>query len=1039
MKRFKYLTLAALVAFGACDDGGEPIVDIDANGTVTGSVTIEGVAASGVTVALSSGATTTTDAAGAYTFTGVDAGAYTVSISGFSSDATFSATSQTATISSTGQVVTVNFDGSFVRTSAIIGSVRAGGVGLSGVTVSIGSSTTTTDADGQYSFSGLRAGDYTVALSGFDATQYSFANASIDVTVAVGESQVVSFSGLLLSNATIQGSLYIDETPSNDTFDNAEAKLAVANVTVGLERAIGDTIFTVTDANGDYTFTDLEAGTYKLILRSTDSDIPSNVVYGQNGNVALVALGAGQTQTVNWPFDIVTQRVEAAAFFGTDAQVSLTPGPGINPTPGVTLDLYDTESNATSGGTTGRLDTAVTGADGTVTFRFARSADRSPAGATPDRIVFARYRSIATAGKTLNGENIIEMKWTGGDSTLIAPDTFDLLNSGIVLRFKAQTIRGDSLAGWNAALYRNDTIMSATAIQSTTTNAQGIGTFTESTGPAALPDTFRIRLSGAQSFANTLGHGWRQAPDADAPAFNSGRYLALAHDGTQPDTVYLGEELVTFTDMHLLANVHHERDDSTSLPTYTGGDNIENMDRIQVQLYRVNSNGSLTSIGTVQPSIDSGAVVFLNVPLGTYRLRARSLFNSVDLLNDTSFTITLDGAWKDTTFAPLAGSAGKSTFAFKYNNTSLTGLVRAADGTNVNGATVRIQPTADNIQPNITDTTVTVSGGSWGLSGLREGPYMITASVGDSTAAWELVTFTGSGNTSASMGIRDLQNNGDDDIVNFRAVRLDTEIRGVVINDRDNDLNTIDPDEALAGAVLNLYKDNTGTAVVSADSLVATATTDAGGQYSFTGLREGRYIVKAVAGTPSAATDVLRGLGIDTAIVSTAATTTNLGANNTRRVGTFTPNPLPRWNYNTSHPDHGHLPNNFTFLYKNGTATGTITNAAGGAAIAGMTVSLRRCDNSVGSASPPNPVDPDGADNIAGNGDDVRCITFLGTTQNAVTDASGVFTFSSLIEGVYEVTPQPGTVGGFTNANPSARLFRIVGNGDVETGSFTAN
>ena len=57
MKRFKYLTLAALVAFAACDEGEDTVVAPPVTGTISGVVTIEGTAASGVSVQLSSGAT----------------------------------------------------------------------------------------------------------------------------------------------------------------------------------------------------------------------------------------------------------------------------------------------------------------------------------------------------------------------------------------------------------------------------------------------------------------------------------------------------------------------------------------------------------------------------------------------------------------------------------------------------------------------------------------------------------------------------------------------------------------------------------------------------------------------------------------------------------------------------------------------------------------------------------------------------------------------------------------------------------------------
>ena len=54
-----------------------------------------------------------------------------------------------------------------------------------------------TDADGNYDFSGLRAGDYTVEISGFDAEKYVFDPASQSVSVAAGDSSNVSFAGAL--------------------------------------------------------------------------------------------------------------------------------------------------------------------------------------------------------------------------------------------------------------------------------------------------------------------------------------------------------------------------------------------------------------------------------------------------------------------------------------------------------------------------------------------------------------------------------------------------------------------------------------------------------------------------------------------------------------------------------------------------------------------------------------------------------------------------------------------------------------------------
>ena len=154
MNRLKLLATATLVAlaFTACDEGTPPPVEPPPPptpvGTISGSVTIEGTAAAGITATLSSGATTTTGSGGNFAFSGVEAGTYTVTISGFPEDATFAQVTQSATIASEGQNVQLNFAGEYIRSSSVVGSVTAadammsGGDGqpetLVGVTVTLG-------------------------------------------------------------------------------------------------------------------------------------------------------------------------------------------------------------------------------------------------------------------------------------------------------------------------------------------------------------------------------------------------------------------------------------------------------------------------------------------------------------------------------------------------------------------------------------------------------------------------------------------------------------------------------------------------------------------------------------------------------------------------------------------------------------------------------------------------------------------------------------------------------------------------------------
>jgi len=996
-----------------------------ATAKISGKVTIDGAAAAGVTATLSTGAVATTDAAGAYSFSNLTAGNYTVTISGYPADAQFTSVAKPVVITSAGSTVTADFAGEFIKTSVITGTVTVGSTGLAGVTVSNGSTTVNTDSNGRYSFSALRGGTYTVTISGWDATLYTFATTSASVTVATGESKVQDFGGAYVATAKISGKLFIDELPKNDTFDPAESAYARSGVSIKIEGGlVGDTLVTTTDATGSYAFTGLVPGTYRVTITAPAA---GTLAYGGAATQFIVVLAAAGSQTVNFPFDIATQYVKAYSFLGKDADVAAPAGvaSGIRPLAGVTLHLYDTYANATTATATGRLGSAVTDATGGVSFTFARSTDKSPAGPT-DNIVFARYVSASTANKSQNGETVIEIKYNAQDTLVMAPDTFDVLNTGVILRFDAKEPAGNLLKGWAVALYRNatDTVIAGTALQSGITNVtSGLGRFVEAYGTGALPDTFYIRLADAGAQAAANGHGFTQTP-APLDGTAGGRFLRYVVDGTNPDSVWVGTQNITWTDQDLYIRAHNEKDDTVK---YTNGDAVANSDNLDVQIYSDNAGARGASFdGPYALGVGTGTITFginggipKRLPTGTYHVVSRSRVGTQQVIADSVQIITLDGSKQQDTVKTQMASAthpkGYSSFAWKYNNTVIAGAVRAADGTNANGATVRIQTASDFVGP-ARDTTITITSGSYSKSGLLEGPYVITASEADSSAVWNFLV-TLAGNTSATTASRATEGSADDKIANFQATRMDTKVLGVVINDRDQDLSTIDPDEALSGVTVQLYRDGSGT--IALDTLVATTTTDSNGAYSFTGLREGRYIVKTTSLTNA---QVLRAItNGDTAVVTTAATTTGLGANNTRTVGSTSPATLPRWNYNTSAADGGYLPNNFTFIFNNTIVKGTV-KTGGGVAISGMTISLRRCNTSAGSTSPPS-----------GAG---VCTTYLGSTTNMTSDAAGAFQFSNLVEGVYEVRPQPTTVAGWTTSTPAQILYITVGNADVENYNF---
>ena len=283
MNRLKLLAAAMLLAAPiAC---GDEVPPPPPTGSIDGLVSIEGQGIDAVSVTLSNGASATTANGGMFRFDGVEAGAYTVTISNYPADASFDQTSAAATISTDGETVTVNFPGTFIRTSSIMGTVTVENEGLVGVTVKLsgtGESESLTDGNGQYAFAGLRAGNYTIEISGFDDEDVSFGSSSSAATLAVGESKVVIFEGTYLRTSGIRGQITADNQPQ-------EA------VTVSLQGR-GENRSMTTNSAGQYSFDGLRSGDYAIGISGYNTD---EVSFDVTSKTVTVAYG----ETATLPFE----------------------------------------------------------------------------------------------------------------------------------------------------------------------------------------------------------------------------------------------------------------------------------------------------------------------------------------------------------------------------------------------------------------------------------------------------------------------------------------------------------------------------------------------------------------------------------------------------------------------------------------------------------------------------------------------------------------------------------------------------------------
>ncbi len=240
----------------------------------------------GVTVRLSgmADAQTATDNSGQFAFTGLRAGTYSVEISGFDMDEVgFGSISSSATVG-VGESKIISFDGTYLRTAGIMGQVSVEGTGLAGVTVSLAGEgeegTTTTDAGGLYAFSKLKAGDYSVAISGYDTDDHEFATTSMNVTVALGETANVPFDGTLLRTSGISGRVSVEGMG----LDGVEVVLAGAAEATHM-----------TSGGGQYAFAGLAEGTYVVNMTN-----PNETAYTFDETSATIVLGDAESNITNF-------------------------------------------------------------------------------------------------------------------------------------------------------------------------------------------------------------------------------------------------------------------------------------------------------------------------------------------------------------------------------------------------------------------------------------------------------------------------------------------------------------------------------------------------------------------------------------------------------------------------------------------------------------------------------------------------------------------------------------------------------------------
>ena len=807
------------------------------------------IAQSGVTVKLvdASGAvvaTTTTDADGNYSFTGLNDGTYTVQVD---KTGPLASTEQTEDPSGNGDsrsqaitftrsdpdVTNVNFG--YAEDYTVSGTVyydkdrsqtlNNGEPGFNGVTVKLlgedGSvvATTTTKADGTYSFAKLPAGKYTVKVEPSDLLKKLEQTEDPDgtkdhtsgvVQVSHDNPSVKNVNFGYATNYTIKGTIYRDADRS-ETLEDGE-KL-YQGVTVDLLDASGNVVATTTtDAHGAYAFTNLEEGTYKVRVRKegpiadlVQTEDPDGTKDNTSGDITL-ELNDPIKENVNFGY------ISDNSIFGTiyrDDNRSNSHNGGEAGYPAQTVQLLDKDGQV--------IATTTTDANGNYSF------DNLPDGTYSVKVV--KDGALTDLEQTEDPDGT---KDSASEPIVLNEDnpTKKNVNFGYVPDYfiKGTIYRDGNRSGALDAgekLYEGVTVnlvdADGTVVATTTTDADGSYSFDK------LPaGTYSVTVVQDGPIA-----GLEQTGDPDATKDNASESITLNNDNPSTTDVNFGY----IADNSLSGTVY--RDDSRNgdqdgtEPGYSG---------VTVQL--LDKDGNV--VGTTTTDKD-GKYSFSKLPDGTYSVKVVKDGELADTEQTEDPDATKDNASEPVTLGEDNPSKGHIDFGY-VPDYSIHGLVyRDGDRNETHGAgekgyanqTVELRDK----DGKAVATTTTDANGAYSFSKLPAGDYTVKVVKDGALTDLDQTEDPDSTKDSAS-GVISLSNDHRTETdVNFGYI-ANNSINGAIYRDGDRDGRKGGTEGRYSGVTVQLL-DKDG-------KVIATTTTDKDGKYSFEHLPDGTYSVKVV-------------------------------------------------------------------------------------------------------------------------------------------------------------------------------------------------
>ncbi len=795
-------------------------------------------------------ATTTTDASGNYQFTNLNAGTYTVleeQPTGWLEDDAHVGSAggvvinddQIGQIPLTSNVNGIHYDFCEVLPVSIAGHVGIDTIGgqkatssmppISGVTIQLldvngtALKTTTTDASGNYIFSGMAPGTYGVhevqPASYYDGDTEAGSKGGTVTDDKI--TNIVLLSGMhatdydfseLLPNS-ISGHVGNDTTGDCETNPNTPG---IAGVVMHLLDSSGKTVATTTtDANGDYEFDNLPKGTYTVLEEQPAGWLEDDAHVGTAGGVVVnddeVSQISLTTNVHGLKYDFCeVLPVSISGHVGIDTIGGQKANSGMPPISGVTIQLLDSDGNV--------IKTTTTDASGNYTFTGMAPGtygvhELQPAGYYDGDTEAGSKGGTVTDDKITNIVLLSGMQATDYDFSELLPNSI----SGHV----GNDTTGDCETNPNtpgiAGVVMHLLDSSGKIVATTTTDANG-------------DYLFDHLMAGTYTVLEEQPDGWLEDD---------------AHVGSAGGVVVNDDEV---SQIALVSNVHGVHYDfcevlPVTLSGHVGIDTIggqkanSSMPPISgVTIQLLDSGGNVLQSTTTD---GNGNYVFTGMPPGTYGIRELQPPGYLDgdteagtqggTVSDDKITgITLLSGVHGTDYdfsellpSSISGHVGNDTTGDCATNLNTPGIA---------GVVMHLI----NSSGQIVATTTTDAGGNYKFDHLAGGVYTVLE---EQPAGWlEDDAHAGSvgGVVVNDDEISQIVLTPNVTAVNYNFCEvLPVSISGHVGSNINGDCEENPNTPGIAGVVIHLLDAN--------GNIIATTTTDADGNYTFAGLPPGDY------------------------------------------------------------------------------------------------------------------------------------------------------------------------------------------------------